>query len=162
MKQINDLSKGFLLRKMFFGLLTTVMVMSLTVGLSACSEGVAQTRQVQSNVGNRIPDGTYVWGESSLTFSGNRIFMDGYISVGISHETMEVRISPTDPYNAWKAEYYYIVRDNILVLHNRFGARNLMYILDGNRLIIYPSARTGSGDGAKAGFSNVGTVFTRK
>jgi hypothetical protein len=138
---ICDMKKALL--KFALGLL---VVVSLGIGISACTESKAQSGG-SSKVIAKIPDGTYtrtftnyqnVEEVRTLTFSGNK-------------------------YKSGNIENDYIIRDDdIIVYRDDFKVQSnaliYKYFLDGNKLIIFYSFYTSD---SKDADRHKGTVYTK-
>ena len=113
----------------------------VSLGLSGCSQVSAQG----GGSGGKIPDGTYVhvWSQDTnitFTFSGKKVTVkDGTGRIG-------------------SGEFTYTIKDDIIIRYDENSARNLKYVLDGTKLIIYEVT---SGGGVEY-YSSRGMVFTKQ
>jgi len=128
-------------------IVTLIVAVFLGMGLSACSQVGAQVGENIRKV-SKIPDGTYILGNQSLTVSGNKITMNliilsNYVGGGIG-------------------EFTSILLDNDLILYNKDegNAYYIKYILDGNNLILFPDFYSTGGSSNPS--PPKGKVFTKK
>ena len=107
-------------------MLCIAIVMSLSMGLSSCSQSAtAQSGGNVSNVG-KIPDGTYSIGDVTITFSGKKVITKNKAHTDLGYDT----------YGS-EQEYTYIIKGDDLIIKKEKDAKIVKFILDGNDLILF-------------------------